>query len=73
MEHFLSVGGASAIFGAFETANDFDSITDALILDFLACIKTVMNNKFGIEFIIAQLGENLVKKAAQGENVLIIN
>lgn len=69
MEQFLSAGGLSAIFDALEAlaALGFSSIADALKqLECVACIKAVMNNKFGLEFIIAEPGEGFVKKLAQG-------
>ena len=69
MEHFLSLGGMSAIFEAMEVlgSRGFSSITDAIKqLQCVACIKAVMNNKFGLEFIISQPGEGFFKKLAQG-------
>ena len=69
MEQFLSAGGLAAIFDALEALANlgFSSITDALKqLECVACIKAVMNNKFGLEFIIVQPGEGFVKKLAQG-------
>lgn len=69
MEQFLSLGGLSAIFDALETMGraGFSSISDALKqLECVACVKAVMNNKFGLEFIIMQPGEGYVKKLAQG-------
>ena len=69
METFLSHGGLSAIFDALETMGiaGFNSIADALKqLECVACVKAVMNNKFGLEFIIVQPGEGYVKKLAKG-------
>ena len=69
MEQFLTLGGLSAIFDALEALGmqGFSSITDALRqLECVNCVKAVMNNKFGLEFIIAQPGEGFVKKLAQG-------
>ena len=69
IEQFLAAGGLSAIFDALEALArlGFSSITDALRqLECVSCIKAVMNNKFGLEFIIAQPGEGFVKKLAQG-------
>ncbi len=69
MEQFLSLGGLSAIFDALEALGKlgFSSIADALKqLECVACVKAVMNNKFGLEFIIAQPGEGFVKKLAEG-------
>lgn len=69
MEHFLSLGGMTAIFEALEAlgSRGFSSITDAIKqLQCVACIKAVMNNQFGLEFIISQQGEGFFKKLAQG-------
>lgn len=69
MEQFLAIGGLSAIFNALEALGQrgFSSIADALKqLECVGCVKAVMNNKFGLEFIIAQPGEGFVKKLAQG-------
>lgn len=69
MEQFLAAGGLTAIFDALEALArlGFSSITDALRqLECVSCIKAVMNNKFGLEFIIVQPGEGFVKKLAQG-------
>ena len=69
MEQFLSVGGLTAIFNALEALATlgFSSITDALRqLECVACIKAVMNHKYGLDFIILQPGEGFVKKLTQG-------
>ncbi len=69
IEQFLSLGGLSAIIDALDAMGrkGFASITDALRqLQCVNCVKAVMNNKFGLEFIIAQPGEGFVKKLAQG-------
>ena len=69
MEQFLALGGLTAIFDALEVLArlGFSSIVDALKqLECVACVKAVMNNKFGLEFIIAQPGEGFVKKLAEG-------
>lgn len=69
MEQFLSYGGLSAIFDALTALGQkgFSSIADALKqLECVGCVKAVMNNRFGLEFIIAQPGEGFVKKLAQG-------
>ena len=69
MEQFLAIGGLSAIFNALEALGQrgFNSIADALRqLDCVGCVKAVMNNQFGLEFIISQPGEGFVKKLAQG-------
>lgn len=70
MEQFLTHGGLSSIFNALEIlcSKGFFSITDALRqLDCVNCIKAVMNNRFGLEFLIALPGEGFVKKLAQGK------
>ena len=70
MEQFLAIGGLSAIFDALQALGQrgFSSIADALRqLECVGCIKAVMNNRFGLEFIIQQPGEGFVKKLAQGE------
>lgn len=69
MEQFLALGGLTAIFDALEALArlGFSSIADALKqLECVACVKAVMNNKFGLEFIIAQPGEGFVRKLAEG-------
>ena len=69
MEQFLSLGGLSAIFDAMETwsTRGFTSLTDALKqLECVNCIKAIMNNRYGLEFMIAMPGEGFVKKLAQG-------
>lgn len=69
MEQFLSFGGLSAIFEALQTLGErgFASIAEALRqLECVACVKAVMNNRFGLEFIIHTPGEKFVQKLAQG-------
>lgn len=69
MEQFLAIGGLSAIFDALEALGQqgFSSISDAWRqLQCVGCVKAVMNNQFGLEFIISQPGEGFVKKLAQG-------
>ena len=73
MEQFLAIGGLSAIFDALEALGQrgFNSIADALRqLECVGCVKAVMNNRFGLEFIISQPGEGFVKKLAQGINFI---
>ena len=73
MEQFLSLGGLTAIFDALEALGrlGFSSIADALKqLECVSCIKAVMNNKFGLEFIIAQPGEGFIKKLTEGAFLL---
>lgn len=75
MEQFLAIGGLSAIFDALQALGQkgFTSIADALKqLECVGCIKAVMNNRFGLEFIIQQPGEGFVKKLAQGEPILTL-
>lgn len=70
MEQFLAIGGLSAIFDALDALGQqgFSSISDAWRqLQCVGCVKAVMNNKFGLEFIISQPGEGFVKKLAQGK------
>ena len=70
IEQFLAIGGLSAIFDALEALGQkgFNSIADALRqLECVGCVKAVMNNRFGLEFIILQPGEGFVKKLAQGK------
>ena len=69
IEQFLAIGGLSALFTALEALGQrgFSSIADALrLLECVACVKAIMNNRFGLEFIIASPGEGFVKKLAQG-------
>ncbi len=69
IEQFIVLGGLTAIFDALEALArlGFSSIADALKqLECVSCVKAVMNNKFGLEFIIAQPGEGFVKKLAEG-------
>ena len=72
MEQFLTLGGMSAIFDAMDTlcSKGFSSISDALRqIDCVNCIKSVMNNRFGLEFMIALPSEGFIKKLAQGRNM----
>ena len=69
MEEFLASGGLTAIFDALDALGQkgFSSIADALRqLECVACIKAVMNNRFGLEFIIHTPGEGFIRKLAQG-------
>ncbi len=73
VEEFLVTGGMAAIFTALEALGQkgFTSLTDALRqLECVGCVKAIMNNRFGLEFIIASPGEGFVKKLAQGEQML---
>lgn len=74
IEQFLAIGGISAVFNALEALGQrgFTSIADALRqLECVGCVKAIMNNRFGLEFIIAMPGEGFVKKLAQGMYVLL--
>lgn len=69
VEQFLAIGGMSALFTALEALGQrgFSSLSDALRqLECVGCVKAIMNNRFGLEFIIASHGEGFVKKLAQG-------
>lgn len=71
MEEFLASGGLTSIFDSLEALGKkgFVSITDALRqLECVACVKAVMNNRFGLEFIIHTPGERFVHKLAQGQH-----
>ncbi|XP_064401123.1 inverted formin-2-like isoform X3 [Halichondria panicea] len=68
VEQFLVAGGMSGIFTALESLGQkgFSSLTDALRqLECVGCVKAIMNNRFGLEFIIASPGEGFVNKLAQ--------
>ena len=70
MEDYLAAGGLTAIFDALEALGKkgFSSIADALRqLECVGCIKAVMNNRFGLEFIIHAPGESFVRKLMPGE------
>ena len=70
IEHFISLGGMTALFDALEVLGKkgFSSITDAIRqLECVGCIKAVMNNRFGLEFMIETTGETFVRKLAEGE------
>ena len=70
MEEFLASGGLTAIFDSLDALGKrgFTSIADALRqLDCVGCVKAIMNNRFGLEFIIHTPEQNFVRKLAQGE------
>lgn len=72
MEEFLADGGLAAIFDALDALGKkgFSSIADALRqLECVGCIKAVMNNRFGLEFIICAPGESFVRKLMPGERI----
>ena len=72
MERYLAAGGLSALFDALEALGrkGFSSIADALRqLECVGCVKAIMNNRFGLEFIIATPGERFVHKLAQGKSL----
>ncbi len=69
VEQFLATGGMSAVFTALEALGQkgFSSFSDALRqLECVGCVKAIMNNRFGLEFIIASPGEGFIKKLAEG-------
>ena len=73
LEQFLAMGGLSALFDALESLGrkGFSSISDALTqLECVACVKAVMNNELGLEFIIQSQAQNFVQKLAQGKQTV---
>ena len=69
IEGFLEHDGLSAIFDALEVVGSrgFSSLTDALRqLECVGCIKAVMNNVFGLEFIIHYPEKKYLRKLSQG-------
>ena len=73
MEHFITVGGIPALFDALETLGrkGFSSIVDAIRqLECVGCVRAVMNNRFGLEFIVEAMGETFVKRLTEGEQGL---
>ena len=70
MEQFISLGGITALFDALEALGrrGFSSIADAIWqLECVGCVKAVMNNSYGLEFIIETTGEAFVQKLAEGQ------
>lgn len=70
MEHFITIGGIPALFDALEALGrkGFSSIMDALRqLECVGCVRAVMNNRFGLEFIVEARGESFVKRLTEGE------
>ena len=69
IEQFITTGGITALFDALEALGKkgFSSIADAIRqLECVGCVKAVMNNRFGLEFIIETTGETFVRKLAEG-------
>ena len=69
IEGFLEHDGLSAIFDSLEVVGNrgFSSLTDALRqLECVGCIKAVMNNVFGLEFIIHYPEKKYLRKLSQG-------
>lgn len=69
IEHFISIGGIPALFDALEALGKkgFSSIVDAIRqLECVGCVRAVMNNRFGLEFIIETTGETFVRKLTEG-------
>ncbi|CAI8013166.1 Inverted formin-2 [Geodia barretti] len=65
MEHFITVGGIPALFDALETLGrkGFSGIVGAIRqLECVGCVRAVMNNRFGLEFIVEARGESFVKR-----------
>ena len=72
IEHFITVGGIPALFDALEAMGKkgFSSIMDAIRqLECVGCVRAVMNNRFGLEFIIEARGESSVKRLTDGKRV----
>lgn len=69
IEHFISMGGIPALFDALEALGKkgFSSIVDAIRqLECVGCVRAVMNNRFGLEFIVETTGETFVRKLTEG-------
>ena len=69
IEQFITIGGIPALFDALEALGKkgFSSIVDAIRqLECVGCVRAVMNNRFGLEFIIETTGEMFVRKLAEG-------
>ena len=70
IEHFITIGGIPALFDALEALGrkGFSSIVDAIRqLECVGCVRAVMNNRFGLEFIIEARGESFVKRLTDGK------
>lgn len=75
IEQFLTIGGMAAVFNALTVLGQkgFSSLSDALKqLECVACVKAIMNNRFGLEFIIAMPGEGFIKKLAKGMRTVVL-
>ena len=73
MEHFITMGGIPALFDALEALGKkgFSGIVGAIRqLECVACVRAVMNNRFGLEFIIEDRGESFVKRLTDGKTSL---
>lgn len=69
IEHFISIGGIPALFDALEALGKkgFSSIMDAIRqLECVGCVRAVMNNRFGLEYIVETTGETFVRKLTEG-------
>ena len=69
IEGFIASGGLVAIFDTLEALGKkgFTSIADALRqLECVGCVRAVMNNIFGLEFIIHTPDLAFIRKLAQG-------
>ena len=72
MEHFITAGGIPALFDALEALGKkgFSGIVGAIRqLECVGCVRAVMNNRFGLEFIIEASGESFVKRLTDGKFV----
>jgi hypothetical protein len=68
IEHFISVGGIAALFDALEALGKkgFSSIVDAIRqLECVGCVRAVMNNRFGLEFMVEASGDTFVRKLTE--------
>ena len=75
IEQFITVGGIAALFDALEALGKkgFSSIVDAIRqLECVGCVRAVMNNRFGLEFIVEATGETFVRKLTEGKKKLFI-
>ena len=69
IEQFITIGGIPALFDALEALGKkgFSSIVDAIRqLECVGCVRAVMNNRFGLEFIVEATGEAFVTRLTEG-------
>lgn len=70
IEHFIMIGGIPALFDGLEALGKkgFSSIVDAIRqLECVGCVRAVMNNRFGLEFIIESTSESFVERLTDGK------